>query len=116
MSAHEVGMPDEELLQLLRFISGEAGPQLPRMPRLGMTPCVGRAPMWDDRVDGETPEERVRRLEAARNVCRRCPVRLACDAEAHASPYTEGVWAGFFHLEEPIYEEVAVTDPQPLPF
>lgn len=85
-----------EVLEVLR----NAMPQLPPMPRLGNTPCAGRAPMWDDRVEGESSDDRIERLTAARNICRRCPVRLGCDAEAQASPYTEGMWAGFGYYDE----------------
>ncbi|ORI15787.1 hypothetical protein BJI47_01450 [Rhodococcus sp. 1168] len=72
--------------------------------------------MWDDHVDGEAPADRTVRLDAARRICRSCPVRLACDVEAQISPYTEGIWAGFHYLDATTDEEETVTASQPLPF
>ena len=34
------------------------------------------------------------RIEAALEVCGRCPVRVACRADADSTPGTVGVWGG----------------------
>ncbi|MER7000840.1 WhiB family transcriptional regulator [Streptomyces sp. NPDC000410] len=34
-------------------------------------------------------------VESAKNLCRRCPVRLACLAQAIRHSETEGIWGGF---------------------
>lgn len=111
-TADRIGYLPQDLLDAL---SGEGGPQLPRMPQLGVTPCSGLAPMWDDEIDGELPDDRIRRLAAARAICRRCPVRIECDTEAQASPYTEGMWAGFGYYDEfvDLDEALSATNLQP---
>ncbi len=41
----------------------------------------------------------LRGIEAARNVCARCPVRLDCLALALATPNARGIWGGLTQLE-----------------
>ncbi|MFC9833189.1 WhiB family transcriptional regulator [Rhodococcus sp. NPDC127530] len=62
-------------------------------PDLEGAACAGRAPWFDDAIDGESDEDRADRLDAARRVCRGCPVRAACHSAA-AEHVSTGVWAG----------------------
>ncbi|MDT2004555.1 hypothetical protein FXW78_07060 [Rhodococcus opacus] len=65
-------------------------------PELEGAGCAGRAPMFDDDVDGETPEERLARLGVAFSICRDCPVHAACDTAAREHQ-SVGLWAGRLH-------------------
>lgn len=49
--------------------------ELPALPRAA---CRDHWPDFDDRVPGETPEQRAQRLEAAVTVCRGCPELAVC--------------------------------------
>lgn len=65
-------------------------------PRLHGAACTGRAPWWDESIDGETPEDRRDRHDAARRICRGCPVQGACHDAATEHDAT-GLWAGMIH-------------------
>lgn len=62
-------------------------------PRLEGAACAGRAPWFDEFVDGETTTARTARLDAARTICGTCPVRIAC-ATAATEHQSTGIWAG----------------------
>lgn len=62
-------------------------------PRLVGAECAGRAPLFDDQVDGETDDDREYRLGAAARVCQRCPVLALCATASNEHP-ARGVWAG----------------------
>jgi WhiB family redox-sensing transcriptional regulator len=63
-------------------------------PALPGAACAGRAPRFDDAIDGETPKQRRARLVSAAEVCEPCPVRARCNRIADAIPAAVGVWAG----------------------
>lgn len=64
-------------------------------PRLFGAVCVGRHEWFDAELDGETRAEKAARHERAVQVCRRCPVFVACDEVANENPRSvAGVWAG----------------------
>ena len=58
--------------------------------------CAGHShpEWWDGRIDGETPEQRRRRHQAAAAVCRTCPVAAQCWADRARS---HGVHAGWWN-------------------
>jgi len=67
-------------------------------PSLPGAACTKMAPMFDDRIDGESAEDRERRQQEARRVCQGCPVRAGCltrriELERAHEPVT-GIWAG----------------------
>lgn len=49
------------------------------LPSLPLAACRERPGLFDDRLPGETPEQRAERLEAAVTVCRRCPELTVCE-------------------------------------
>lgn len=61
-------------------------------------PCSGRVSLFEPfRLPDETDSERGARLEAAKEVCSRCPLldRAECLITAKKSPdLTRGVWGG----------------------
>lgn len=61
--------------------------------RLGL--CRGRDSAQFFHPDGERGASRGRREAAAKNVCRACPVRAECAAQALTSREPYGVWGGF---------------------
>jgi len=61
--------------------------------RLGL--CRGRDSAQFFHPDGERGASRGRREAAAKNVCRACPVRAQCAAQALATREPYGVWGGF---------------------
>jgi WhiB family redox-sensing transcriptional regulator len=61
--------------------------------RLGL--CRGRDSAQFFHPDGERGASRGRRETAAKNVCRVCPVRAECAAQALATREPYGVWGGF---------------------
>jgi WhiB family transcriptional regulator, redox-sensing transcriptional regulator len=61
--------------------------------RLGL--CRGRDSAQFFHPDGERGASRGRREAAAKNVCRACPVRAECAAQALATREPYGVWGGF---------------------
>ncbi|MFC9549835.1 WhiB family transcriptional regulator [Rhodococcus sp. NPDC056960] len=61
--------------------------------RLEGAACRGRAPLFDDRVDGETDQDRILRHRYAVNICSHCPVIRACQAAAD-DHHSEGIWSG----------------------
>ncbi len=57
--------------------------------------CVGRAPLFDLDVDGETGEDREARHGQARGLCGDCRVLEVCRASLDSlPPETAGIWAG----------------------
>jgi WhiB family redox-sensing transcriptional regulator len=65
--------------------------------RLGL--CRGRDSAQFFHPDGERGASRGRRETAAKNVCRACPVRAECAAQALATREPYGVWGGFTEAE-----------------
>lgn len=66
------------------------GPNLP-----GAACTKVRAPLWDDRVDGESAGQRGHRISDALVICRRCPEIVACLAARLADDTLgSGVWGG----------------------
>jgi len=65
--------------------------------RLGL--CRGRDSAQFFHPDGERGASRGRRENAAKNVCRACPVRAECAAQALATREPYGVWGGFTESE-----------------
>ncbi|GAA3267214.1 WhiB family transcriptional regulator [Dactylosporangium vinaceum] len=61
--------------------------------RLGL--CRGRDSAQFFHPDGERGASRGRRETAAKNVCRACPVRAECAAQALTTREPYGVWGGF---------------------
>lgn len=59
--------------------------------------CKGRAPFWDADVPGETDAERTARLDAAREVCQRCPVREPCERAGAEGKAAAGMWGGVLY-------------------
>jgi WhiB family redox-sensing transcriptional regulator len=65
--------------------------------RLGL--CRGRDSAQFFHPDGERGASRGRREAAAKAVCRACPVRAQCAAQALSSHEPYGVWGGFTEAE-----------------
>ena len=65
--------------------------------RLGL--CRGRDSAQFFHPDGERGASRGRRESAAKNVCRACPVRAECAAQALTTREPYGVWGGFTESE-----------------
>ena len=65
--------------------------------RLGL--CRGRDSSQFFHPDGERGASRGRREASAKSVCRVCPVRAQCAAQALASREPYGVWGGFTETE-----------------
>ena len=65
--------------------------------RLGL--CRGRDSSQFFHPDGERGASRGRREAQAKSVCRACPVRKECAAQALASREPYGVWGGFTEAE-----------------
>jgi len=65
--------------------------------RLGL--CRGRDSAQFFHPDGERGASRGRRENAAKNVCRACPVRAECAAQALTTREPYGVWGGFTESE-----------------
>lgn len=65
--------------------------------RLGL--CRGRDSSQFFHPDGERGASRGRREASAKSVCRVCPVRAQCAAQALASREPYGVWGGFTEAE-----------------
>ncbi len=65
--------------------------------RMGL--CRGRDSAQFFHPDGERGASRGRREAAAKNVCRACPVRGECAAQALSSREPYGVWGGFTEAE-----------------
>jgi WhiB family redox-sensing transcriptional regulator len=61
--------------------------------RLGL--CRGRDSAQFFHPDGERGASRGRRETAAKSVCRACPVRAECAAQALSTREPYGVWGGF---------------------
>lgn len=61
-------------------------------------PCAGRVSLFEPfRLPGETDDNRSQRLEAAQEVCARCPLldKAECLIRAKkSSDLTRGVWGG----------------------
>lgn len=55
-------------------------------------------PLWDDHVDGETPQQRNLRHHQAKAMCQRCPALDACH-QAWKQVGGSGIWAGELHPE-----------------
>lgn len=62
-------------------------------PTLSGAACTGRAPLFDDEIDGETEEQREARHYVAASICRSCPVQPECRAAA-GEHHALGIWAG----------------------
>lgn len=62
-------------------------------PTLSRAACAGRAPLFDDEIDGETAEQREARHHSATSICRNCPVQRECRAAA-GGQHALGIWAG----------------------
>jgi len=58
--------------------------------------CRGKAPLFDDQLEDETPVDRSARLAYAVNICRGCPVQSACRVAASEHD-AHGIWAGHLH-------------------
>lgn len=57
--------------------------------------CRGHAPLFDEQLPDETPDEQANRHQVARQVCRHCPARKPCAASVPTLPRsTGGVWGG----------------------
>lgn len=65
--------------------------------RMGL--CRGRDSAQFFHPDGERGASRGRRETAAKAVCRACPVRAECAAQALATREPYGVWGGFSEAE-----------------
>jgi WhiB family redox-sensing transcriptional regulator len=61
--------------------------------------CRGRDSAQFFHPDGERGASRARREEAAKRVCRGCPVRAECAAHALTVREPYGVWGGFTENE-----------------
>lgn len=61
--------------------------------------CRGRDTTQFFHPDGERGSSRARREEAAKTVCRSCPVRPECAAHALTAREPYGVWGGFTETE-----------------
>ncbi|MFC7657986.1 WhiB family transcriptional regulator [Pseudonocardia benzenivorans] len=57
--------------------------------------CRGHAPLFDDQLDDESPDERTARHARAVELCRACPALARCSAVEIGLPRdVRGVWAG----------------------
>jgi WhiB family redox-sensing transcriptional regulator len=65
--------------------------------RMGL--CRGRDSAQFFHPDGERGASRGRREASAKNVCRACPVRAQCAAQALSTREPYGVWGGFTEAE-----------------
>jgi len=65
-------------------------------PRLTGARCRGHAPLFDDQLDGEAPEQRSQRLAYAARICRGCPVAGPCRIAASEHD-AHGMWGGHLH-------------------
>lgn len=76
--------------------------------------CSGHphAEWWDGRIDGEAPEQRRRRHQAAAVVCRTCPVTAQCWADRQGNSVHAGRWGGKAILRD---EKDDVTPILPMP-
>jgi len=64
-------------------------------PSLPQAACRQRAPLFDDRHDGESVEQQRQRLDAARGVCQGCRAQAACHTALHVPRHGGiGVQAG----------------------
>lgn len=64
-------------------------------PSLPEAACRQRAPLFDDRHDGESAERQRQRLDAARDLCQGCQAQTACRTAPRDSRYGGiGVQAG----------------------
>ncbi|MHD0278842.1 WhiB family transcriptional regulator [Rhodococcus aetherivorans] len=70
-------------------------------PRLTGAACAGRAPLFDEHIDGELELDRHARLDAARHICHGCRVQSACRAAALEQDHPAGVWAGRLRNHNP---------------
>ncbi|WKX00715.1 WhiB family transcriptional regulator [Rhodococcus aetherivorans] len=70
-------------------------------PRLTGAACAGRAPLFDEHIDGELELDRHARLDAARHICHGCPVQSACRVAALEQHHPAGVWAGRLRNHNP---------------
>jgi WhiB family transcriptional regulator, redox-sensing transcriptional regulator len=61
--------------------------------------CRGRDTTQFFHPDGERGSSRARREEAAKSLCRSCPVRPECAAHALVAREPYGVWGGFTESE-----------------
>lgn len=61
--------------------------------------CRGRDSAQFFHPDGERGSSRDRREALAKSLCRRCPVRAECAAQALATREPYGVWGGFTESE-----------------
>ena len=63
--------------------------------------CVGKAPLFDADVYGETNTYREYRRHQARQLCRACPIVDRCQSAFDELPKAQqqGVWAGRLHPE-----------------
>lgn len=68
---------------------------LARGPRLDGAACIGRAPLFDVDVHGESPDVRAARHAAARRICTTCPARNDCARIARHIPpaHRQGIYA-----------------------
>ncbi|WP_228798815.1 WhiB family transcriptional regulator [Nocardia cyriacigeorgica] len=80
--------------------------------RLAGAACAGHAPLFDLDLPGETDTDRAHRHQTAARICRRCPVRDACRANAHQQHQPAGIWAG--HVYDP-NQPGTITDIPPQP-
>jgi WhiB family transcriptional regulator, redox-sensing transcriptional regulator len=72
--------------------------------------CRGRDSAQFFHPDGERGASRGRREDAAKQVCRRCPVRAECAAHALATREPYGVWGGFTEHERTMLQDLGWTD------
>lgn len=65
-------------------------------PDLSLAACKGATePLWDDRLAGETDDQRDARHGRAKAYCARCPELMAClEARRDDSTLPPGVWGG----------------------
>lgn len=62
-------------------------------PRLTGAACQGKAPLFDDTLDDESPGARAERHHRAKVICLGCPVRTECDTAATEHD-ASGIWNG----------------------
>lgn len=86
---------------------------LPPIPMGGwrlQSACTARVNemLWDERVDGETDEQRAERHTVARSICDlRCPVREQC-GNAVDLKYDEGIRGG--HRLPPLHAQLTPSE------
>jgi len=49
--------------------------------------------------DGERGQARAHRVQAAKAICRRCPVLMQCRTHALATAEVHGIWGGLTEIE-----------------